>query len=561
MKQTLRRAAPSLAGLTIGLAAFLLVYGPVPLDPTRDDWLLGGYIETDLLQHYAAWLAIKSQGLGWPLTFTTGLNWPSGAAAALADCIPLLAVPFGLLRGLLPGTFQYFGLFVCGSLMLQGEAAVRLLRLFTKRMEWVLGGAVIFCLSPILLERAFRHTALCAHWLILYALWLYFKSAEEGLSLRRAAGFAALAALAAPIHLYFVPMVLAIAFAAGLRALVCTRRWQPFALAAGGGSLAALAVAWALGFFTVSGSADGGYGTFGMNLNALWNPVSLDWNWWVPGCGQLHWSRVLPIRPLVANSLDSFNYLGLGLLAALAGCALAAAWLLARRRAQAKALAKQALSHWPLALVCCALTAFAVSNVVTANSRTLFTLPLPQWLTALCGVFRASGRMFWPVWYLVAALALAALAKLPRRRLAAAALAAVLALQVFDLSGALAQKREWFAEPALRTAAPAPTEEELTLLEDCDTFYTLEVCTDRGLAVALGRAGLATNISLLARGDDSALAAGIETVRAALEAGESEPLGEGVAFYTTDEAFADAVSAASGLRKTPFYQGWALLAP
>ena len=143
MKQTFRRAAPSLAGLTIGLAVFLLVYGPVPLDPTRDDWLLGGYIETDLLQHYAAWLAIKNQGLGWPLTFTTGLNWPAGAAAALADCIPLLAVPFGLLRGLLPGTFQYFGLFVCGSLMLQGEAAVRLLRLFTKRKEWVLGGAVI----------------------------------------------------------------------------------------------------------------------------------------------------------------------------------------------------------------------------------------------------------------------------------------------------------------------------------------------------------------------------------------------------------------------------------
>ena len=560
MKQKLFRAAPSLAGLGIGLAVFLLVYGLVPLDPTRDDWLLGGYIETDLLQHYAAWLAIKNQGLGWPLTFTTGLNWPAGAAAALADCIPLLAVPFGLLRAFLPQTFQYFGLFVCGSLMFQGEAAVRLLRLFTKRAEWVLGGAVLLCLSPIMLERAFRHTALCAHWLILYALWLYFKSAKEGFSLRRAAGFVLLAVLAASIHLYFVPMVLAVAFAAGLRALVRTRRWQPLALAAGGGSLAALTVAWTLGFFTVSGSADGGYGTFGMNLNALWNPVSLDWNWWVPGCGQLHWSRVLPIRPLVANSLDSFNYLGLGLLAALGGCVLAAVWLAVRRRDGAKALAKEALSHWPLALVCCALTAFAVSNVVTANSRTLFTLPLPEWLTALCGVFRASGRMFWPVWYLLAVRALAALANLPRRRLAAAVLAAVLALQVFDLFGVLAQKHAWFAEPSLRTSAPAPAEEELAQLEGCSAVYTLEVCTDRGLAVALGRKGLATNISLLARGDDAALAAGIETVRAALETGEKEPLGAGVAFYTSDETFADAAAAAAGLRKAPFYQGFLLLA-
>lgn len=561
MKQSLRRVAPSLAGLGIGLVVFLLVYGPLSLDPTRDDWLLGGYIETDLLQHYAAWLAIKNQGLGWPLTFTAGMNWPVGASAALADCIPLLAVPFGLLRGLLPATFQYFGLFVCGSLMLQGEAAVRLLRLFTNRMEWVLGGAVLFCLSPVMLERAFRHTSLCAHWLILYALWLYFKSAEEGLSLRRAAGFVVLAALATSIHPYFVPMVLAVAFAAGLRALVRTRSWQPLALSAGGGSLAALALAWVLGFFTIGDSAGGGYGTFGMNLNALWNPVSLDWNWWVPGCGDLRWSRVLPVRPLVANSLDSFNYLGLGLLAALAGCILMAAWLLAFRRDTAKTLAKQVLGHWPLALVCAALTVFAVTNSVTANSRTLFTLPLPQWLTDLCGTFRASGRMFWPVWYVIVALVLAALANLPRRRLAAVVLAAVLTLQVFDLSGALMQKHAWFADASLRTSAPAPTEEEVAMLEGCNAFYTLEVASDRGLAVALGRAGLATNISLLARGDDSALTTAIANVRDALASGESEPMGEGVAFYTMDEAFADAASAASGLRKELFYQGWVLLSP
>ena len=141
-----------------------------------------------------------------------------------------------------------------------------------------------------------------------------------------------------------------------------------------------------------------------------------------------------------------------------------------------------------------------------------------------------------------------------------AVLAAVLALPAFDLSGVLAQKHAWFAEPSLRTSAPAPAEEELAQLEGCSAVYTLEVCTDRGLAVALGRKGLATNISLLARGDAAALAAGIETVRAALEAGEREPLGAGVAFYTSDETFADAAAAAAGLRKVPFYQGFLLLA-
>ena len=201
MKQWAKRAAWPAAGLALGLAVFLAVYGPLPLEVTNDSWLLGGYVETDLLQHYAGWLAIKNQGLSWPLTFTAGLDWPVGGAAALADCIPLLAVPFGLVRAWLPATFQYFGWFVCGSLMLQGEAAVRLVRLFTKRAPCVLAGAALLCVSPVLLERAFRHTALSAHWLILYALYLYFKSARGGFAKMPAGGFIALAALAAAIHL------------------------------------------------------------------------------------------------------------------------------------------------------------------------------------------------------------------------------------------------------------------------------------------------------------------------------------------------------------------------
>ena len=39
--------------------------------------------------------------------------------------------------------------------------------------------------------------------------------------------------------------------------------------------------------------------------------------------------------------------------------------------------------HWALVLVCLCLTVFTVSNVVTANGATLFTLPLPHALVRL----------------------------------------------------------------------------------------------------------------------------------------------------------------------------------
>ena len=206
-----------------------------------------------------------------------------------------------------------------------------------------------------------------------------------------------------------------------------------------------------------------------MNLNALWNPVSLDWNWWVPGQGQLCWSRVLPVRPLAGNSLEAFNYLGLGLLAAGAACGAALLGALALKRLAPRRLWRFAKRHLPLAAVCALLTAFAVSNVVTANSRTLLELPLPGPLLALCDVFRASGRMFWPVWYLLALAAVVLLAGLPQG-MAAGALALVLAVQLFDLSGALGQKRAWFAGVQAQPPAAVLTQEEEALLAGAAGF-------------------------------------------------------------------------------------------
>ena len=46
-------------------------------------------------------------------------------------------------------------------------------------------------------------------------------------------------------------------------------------------------------------------------------------------------------------------------------------------------------------------TLFALSNVVTCGEKIWFTLPLPKFILNLCGIFRASSRLFYPVYYLV----------------------------------------------------------------------------------------------------------------------------------------------------------------
>ena len=175
-----------------------------------------------------------------------------------------------------------------------------------------------------------------------------------------------------------------------------------------------------------------------MNLNALWNPV---------GVNGVLYSRVLPAQNQVYGNYDAFAYLGLGVL-----IALPIAVVLLRRQ-----LGGMLRRHWALACCCAVLTVFAISNVITANGATLATLPLPASLIKLFSIFRSSGRLFWPIYYLLMLLALVGLARLKGRwLLAGAALLAV--VQVWDVSPGMVQ-RSAAMQQAMQTDA-FPTEME-----------------------------------------------------------------------------------------------------
>ena len=89
-----------------------------------------------------------------------------------------------------------------------------LISLFTNKKSSIILGSILFILSPIMIERAFRHTALASHWLIIFAIYLYFKSKKEGFSNYKW-GFVLLSVLSITIHPYFFPMIF------GISVLLC----------------------------------------------------------------------------------------------------------------------------------------------------------------------------------------------------------------------------------------------------------------------------------------------------------------------------------------------------
>lgn len=496
--ETSRRKALFLLGGLLGLLAFLLVYGPAPLDPANDAFCRGGYMEKDIQQHYAGWLFYRQSGTGFPLCIADTINYPDGLSVAYTDSIPLFAALFRLLSPLLPETFQYFGWFTLAAFFLQGAFGAMLAGLFARGLALPLLGDILFVTSPVLLERAIRHTALGAQFFLLAALYWYFRCRRD--NRMPGMGLFALNVLAVTVHPYFLPMTYAVTLALLAETAAAQRRWLRPALYLAANLACTALAGWCFGLFygNASGGSDALYGYFGMNLNALWNPA---------GVNGVVWSRILPVQNQVGGNYDAFAYLGLGVLAALPIAALA---LLFQRQLDVKRLLRR---HWMLMAVSVILTIFAVSNVVTANGATLASLPLPEPLLRLCSVFRSSGRMFWPVYYL---LMLAAFIWLIRAvpgqwksvPLAAAVLLA--AVQVWDISPGLIQHRQAMADAQATDAFP--TEMTSSFWQEAagryDHIVSLNGIQADALHLALYAAdnGMTTNDPFAARYDAGSLA-------------------------------------------------------
>ena len=421
-------------GCLLGAAVFFLLYGFAPLDVTSDAWLRGGYIEADIQQHYAGWMFYRQSELSLPFCFSDRINWPFGLSVAFTDSIPLFAALFRVLAPILPSVFQYFGLFTLLCFILQGGFACLLVGLFSRRLPAVLPGALLFVFSPVLLERAFRHTALTAQFLILAALYYYIRGRREGRFFYP--GLFIVNCLTLAIHPYFAPMTYALTFALFVEHAVFHRQFlKPAVLLTGNLGCTAL-VGWMFGLFS-GGSASGGsgvqYGHFCMNLNALWNPVSR---------GMSKWSLFLPAQNQTLGNYDGFNYLGLGML--LCSVLVVILTLVCWRRCD---LSKRLRNRFGLLFVVICLTVFAVSNVITANGAVLARISLPQFVVQLATSLRSSGRLFWPVYYLIFTCCIVALLRLTQSRkqwVQPVVISILCLVQLMDLSPALLEKARSF---------------------------------------------------------------------------------------------------------------------
>jgi hypothetical protein len=405
----------------IGFTLFLAFTGGKALNPLRIDWIMS--IGGDAIQHYIGWNFFRhGPYLQLPPGLNPGYGETVGSSIVFSDSIPLLAILFKSVRGVVPDPFQYFGLWIAACFVLQAVFAWTLMSLRTTNNVIKGLGCALLTLSPPMLWRLHGHEALIGHWLLLAALYLYFT--------RRPAmwRWLLLICVAALIHAYLLAMVAGIWFADRVRMLAPgSRNLKQLAFELPCIAATVFLATWSAGYYTVKSVATGGFGTFRLNLTA---PFRAEDVWSI-------WSQ----RGFLGGDYEGFCYIGAGVFLLF----VATTGLIFKHRKHAPIAWR---NHWSLILVCALFYLFALSNRVSlGGAKELFQYPLPDFLTPITSIFRASGRFVWPVFYTAIVFLLFSFIKLAPRKLAVPMLSVFLLFQITDLTRASKYFRNKWSQP------------------------------------------------------------------------------------------------------------------
>lgn len=469
-------------GLLIGILSFLWFFGidrALGTDPAYR-WPAG-----DQAQHIAGAYAYLDGAWSFPLFNTDRINAPQGVNIIFTDSAPFAGLAAKIIHSLTGLRFNYLGTWFAILWVGQAAAGAYLMRQLGPRHPVFYACGAVFALAwPAFLNRHF-HLALGSHFLLLFALGLYFATAHENFSWRRTIIWALLLGVAIWTHFYLFLMSFAVFVAAHGDAVIRrTMNWRQ-AMAAVTGILAwCLGLALVGGYQTVGSINAMGYGAFRMDLLAYVWP---------------HGSQILqaPVIFDPQSAFEGFNYIGLGGIAIVV-----AALVLLRKRHFA------ALGGHPLLVLCTlGMLAFAITNVISIGGKQVAYIPFATDRFPF-STFRASGRFGWPFGYLVVFTGMTVLLGLlwDRARKVALLTAILLAgLQFADGMLLLHGMQEGWratAKPVAETAIQSSASVHFAPPIDCLPSGPVQTAAIEVLAIA-ARAGKPTDSAHIARTENS----------------------------------------------------------
>jgi hypothetical protein len=497
-------------GCLIGAIIFLIVYGYRILDVQYVNWIYSNP-DSDLFQAQMGFDYFRNSDWGWPIGYYMNFGYPFGTSIVFTDSLPLFAIVSKSFGAVLPESFQYLGIWGLLCCCLQGGLSSIILRRYTSKRLLILLIIPIFVVLPVLTYRMFSHCSLSAHWLILAAIFIYVYRDSIPKLKSRVIFWSVLCALCVTIHAYFIVMIGVMLVGFLIDDFMHFKNIKRILLIGGAAVLSTIAVFWLVGGFFPTTRAIGGLGLFSMNLNALFNRIFLPNN---------IFNIMQPLPTAYPEQYEGLNYLGLG------GIIMLVFWLFFKTKdtilffkAKKRPSNCNIRKHIPVIFVCVILTVLALSPIITFYDKTLFSymdFPLVQ---RILGSFRATGRFFWPVFYLILIYLFAFLVKrVSRQKWITILLVACTVIQLFDLSAYLNEKSKLTQnEYNYQTTFVSTFWEEVpSTFEHIEVLYNADHLILNELALYSLQHGMTMNTGYFSRANYSAINERIEKIKSDL---------------------------------------------
>ena len=345
-------------------------------DFSNQSWLING----DLAQYQIGWKFYREDIWRFPLGLNPNYGITNSSSIIFSDSIPLFAVFFKIFRRFLSEEFQYFSFWIFICIYLQALFSFKIIYYFTKNTPYSLVSSLFFIFSTILIYRSGIHLSLTAHWLILGYFYAQISAVNNKDFKKHLIIY-----LSILIHFYFSLILMGIFFLEKIikfKKLCFKDLISSFVII-----IFSLTLMYLIGYFTIR-IDDGlgfGYGIYNFNLNSFFNPLGVNYN------GSFNWSFFLPTLNFQNKEIEGFSYLGIsGIL-----------FLILYFKYLFNGKSKIVFSKGTNVLIFFVFFIIATSNNINFGNQDLITLELNKYLYGIFSSIRASGRLIWPIYYLI----------------------------------------------------------------------------------------------------------------------------------------------------------------
>ena len=357
----------------------LYLLGLNNLNFLNKDWLYLG----DLSQYQIGWEFFRNDSWRFPLGLNPNYGLEFGTSIAYTDSIPLLAFIFKLFKNFLPEDFQYFSLWIILIIYLQLLFSYLIIFNLTKNFYFSIISMFFFILAPVFLNRSGIHLSLAGHWIILFSFYIESSNSKLKPMLR---GFNLI--LSSLIFFYFTMMLVILNSLTYLFLLIKKKSLYK-------NIIKEIILIYPLlfltmyivGYFTIrpEDSLGGGYGFYNLNLNSLFNSSGYT------NSGYFNWSILMPMLPLQNGEYEGFSYLGIG------GFFLLFFTILSFF----KNIREFFISKKEILCIFLVFLALAISHNINFGEVNILSIDLNNYILGILSTLRSSGRLIWPVYYLI----------------------------------------------------------------------------------------------------------------------------------------------------------------